>query len=113
MSKTKKLNELFLSEGIEILLQAEEENWKQRRFQRLDKQAVFQYKASLEERQTQESHGINKSLVAPLATCEFIEKGESVLITGATKASTIISSHNSLFAAGMWLLKRKPLQMQS
>jgi DNA replication protein DnaC len=84
LSETRKLHELSLSEGMELLLQAEEEARKQRRFQRLDKQAGFRYKASLEELQVQDSRGIDKSLVASLATCEFIEKGESVLITGAT-----------------------------
>jgi DNA replication protein DnaC len=84
LSETRKLHELSLSEGMELLLQAEEEARKQRRFQRLDKQAGFRYKASLEEVQVQDSRGIDKSLVASLATCEFIEKGESVLIAGAT-----------------------------
>jgi DNA replication protein DnaC len=84
LSETRKLHELSLSEGMELLLQAEQEARKQRRFQRLDKQAGFRYKASLEELQVQDSRGIDKSLMASLATCEFIEKGESVLITGAT-----------------------------
>jgi len=84
LSETRKLHELSLSEGMELLLQAEQEARKQRRFQRLDKQAGFRYKASLEELQIQDSRGIDKSLMASLATCEFIEKGESVLITGAT-----------------------------
>lgn len=84
LQETRKLHELSLAEGMELLLQAEEEERTNRRFNRLDKQAGFRYKASLEELRLQDGRGIDKSQVASLASCNFIAKGESILITGAT-----------------------------
>ncbi len=84
LKETRKLNELSLTEGMELLLQAEEEARTNRRFRRLDRQAGFRYKASLEEIRLQDNRGIDRSLVASPAPCDFIAKGESILITGAT-----------------------------
>lgn len=84
LQETRKLHELSLAEGMELLLQAEEEERTNRRFNRLDKQAGFRYKASLEELRLQDGRGIDKSQIASLASCNFIAKGESILITGAT-----------------------------
>ncbi len=84
LQETRKLHELSLTEGMELLLQAEEEERTNRRFNRLNKQAGFRYKASLEELRLQDGRGIDKSQIASLANCDFIEKGESILITGAT-----------------------------
>jgi DNA replication protein DnaC len=84
LKETRKLNELSLPEGMELLLQAEDEARTNRRFRRLDKLAGFRYKASLEELRLQDNRGIDRSLIASLAPCDFIAKGESILITGAT-----------------------------
>ena len=84
LQETRKLHELSLTEGMELLLHAEEEERINRRFKRLDKQAGFRYKASLEELRLQDGRGIDRSQVASLASCDFIAKGESILITGAT-----------------------------
>lgn len=84
LQETRKLHELSLTEGMELLLQAEEEERANRRFNRLDKQAGFRYRASLEELRLQDGRGIDKSQIASLASCDFIAKGESILITGAT-----------------------------
>lgn len=84
LKETRKLNELSLQEGMELLLQAEDEARTNRRFRRLDKLAGFRYKASLEELRLQDNRGIDRSLVVSLAPCDFIAKGESILITGAT-----------------------------
>jgi DNA replication protein DnaC len=82
--ETKKANELSLSEGLEILLQAELQDRDNRRFDRLKKSARFRYQASIEELKYDASRGLDKGLITTLATGEFINKGESVLITGAT-----------------------------
>ncbi|MEA3447793.1 MAG: IS21-like element helper ATPase IstB [Bacteroidota bacterium] len=82
--ETRKVNELSLVEGLEILLQAEQEERINRRFERLQKNAKFRYRASIEEIDYSPERGINKDLLANLATCEYISKGESVLISGAT-----------------------------
>lgn len=84
------LHELSLTEGLKILLQAEKEEREARRFERLRKNARFRYQASLEEISYDASRGLNKSLIMELATCNYIEKGESILITGdAVRASLL------------------------
>jgi DNA replication protein DnaC len=55
-----------------------------RRFDRLQKNARFRYRASIEELTYDSSRGLDKALIANLATGEYLEKGESVLITGKT-----------------------------
>ena len=82
--ETRKQNELSLSQGIELLLQSEQEQRDNNRFDRLRKQAGFRYQASVVEINYDAARGINKGQIADLATAEYLEKGESVLITGAT-----------------------------
>lgn len=84
LKETRQLHELSLPDGLDILLQAEEQERGNRKFKRLEYQASFRYKASLEELRTDPARGIDKSLLATLATGEYLTKGESVLITGAT-----------------------------
>lgn len=82
--ETKKHHELSFSEGLELLLQAEEEEKTNRRFERLRKNARFRYQASIEELQMDASRGLDKELIMTLATGNYLENGESVLITGAS-----------------------------
>lgn len=82
--ETKKHHELTLSEGLELLLQAEEEDKKNRRFDRLRKNARFRYQVSIEELRFDASRGMNKELIMTLATGNYIRDGQSILITGAT-----------------------------
>ncbi len=84
LSETKRMSELTLPEGLEILLQAEIQDRENRRFDRLRKAAMFRYQASVEELNYDASRGLDKGLVSTLATGDYIAKGESVLITGAT-----------------------------
>ena len=82
--ETRKAHELSLGEGLELLLQAEEDERSNNRFERLQKNAKFRYQASIEELTYDASRGLDRSLMATLATCEYITKGESLLITGAS-----------------------------
>jgi len=82
--ETRSHHELSLSEGLEILLQAEEGYRKNNRSERLRKTARFRYQASAEEIIFDTSRGLNKAQISQLITGEFIDKGEAVLITGAT-----------------------------
>lgn len=82
--ETRKHHELSFSEGLEILLQAEHQERKNKRFDRLKKNAGFRYQASVEELHTDASRGMDKELIATLATGTYITNGESVLITGAS-----------------------------
>jgi DNA replication protein DnaC len=82
--ETRRHHELSLSEGMELLLQAEEQERGNKRFERLQKNARFRYQASVEELQFDASRGIDKALISVLSTGDYLAKGETVLITGAT-----------------------------
>lgn len=82
--ETRKSHELSLSEGLTLLLQAEEEDRANRRFEQLKKNARFRYQASVEELRLEAARGLDKGLVLGLATGEYLAKAESVLISGAT-----------------------------
>lgn len=82
--ETRQHHELSLSEGLEILLQSEEEDRANRRFERLKRTAKFRYDATMEELNFGAGRGLNKSQITELATGAYLTKGESVLITGAT-----------------------------
>lgn len=84
LMETKRINELSLPEGLEILLQAEIQDRDNRRFERLLKSAKFRYQASIEELKYDPSRGLDKGLITTLASGDYIAKGQSVLITGAT-----------------------------
>jgi DNA replication protein DnaC len=84
LTETRQTHELSLSEGLEILLQAEELERTNKRFDRLQKNARFRYQASIEELRLDASRGVDKSQIATLVTGDYIAKGESILITGAT-----------------------------
>jgi DNA replication protein DnaC len=82
--ETRRAHELTLAEGLEILLQAEVEERINKRFERLVKEAKFRYQASIEELIYDASRGFDRSIIATLSTSSYIQKGESVLITGSS-----------------------------
>jgi DNA replication protein DnaC len=84
LKESRKLTELSLTDGMELLLDAESLSRDGRRFARLRQHASFRYTASIEEVRVGDARGLNQSLITELATCDYIRKGESVLITGAT-----------------------------
>ena len=84
LMETRKHHELSFTEGMEMMLQAEEDDRSDKRFERLQRCAHFRYQASIEELQMETSRGLDKSLVANLATGDYIAKGEAVLVCGST-----------------------------
>jgi len=82
--ETRRHHELSLDEGLELLLQSEQQHRINSRFERLRKNARFRYQASIEEIVFDTSRGLDKSQVSQLVTGDYINNGESVLITGAT-----------------------------
>lgn len=84
LQETRQLPQLSLNEGLELLLQAETEERDHRRFKRLKQNAGFRYQSSIEEMRMDPQRGIDKQLIYQLSPGDYIEKGESVLITGAT-----------------------------
>lgn len=77
-------HELSLSEGLELLLQSEQEERKNNRFERLRQKAKFRYQSSVEEFNFAHERGLNKEQIGHLAMGDYIKNGESLLITGAT-----------------------------
>jgi DNA replication protein DnaC len=94
LNETRRAHELSLAEGMEILLQAEQQQRENRRFERLHKNARFRYQASLEELIFDPARGLDKALISSLATGEYLEKGESILVAGSsgTGKSFLISA---------------------
>lgn len=84
IKETRKNQSLSLSEGLELLLQAEELERDNRRFKRLETNAAFRYKASLEELKLDKIRGLDDMMLTSLAMGEYITTGEAVLITGST-----------------------------
>ncbi len=84
LTETRKHHELTLTEGLELLLQSEFDERRNRRSDRYRKDARFRYQASLAEVNSDPARGLDKVLLAQLSSGEYISKGESVLITGAT-----------------------------
>ena len=82
--ETRKSHELTLAEGLELLLQAEAEDRTGKRFERLVKEAKFRYQASVEELIYNAARGFDRSIISTLITGNYIQKGESVLITGSS-----------------------------
>lgn len=72
--ETRKVNELSLSDGLELLLQSEEDQRTSNRCARLLKNAAFRYKASIEELSNDPARGIDKSLITRLSLGEYIKK---------------------------------------
>jgi DNA replication protein DnaC len=84
LEETRRTGELSLVDGMTLLLQAEAYQRHENRYQRLLKNAVFRYQASMEEINANPARGIDKMLLSRLATGDYIRQGESVLITGAS-----------------------------
>ena len=84
LRETRQHHELSLSEGLELLLHTEQEDRNNRRFERLKRSAKFRYSATIEEFNFEASRGLNKSQITELAMGNYLSKGESILITGAT-----------------------------
>ena len=83
LQETRKADSLSFSDGLQLLLQAEKDQRKENRNQRLIKEARFRYKASMEEIIFDASRGVEQNKVMQLSSCEFIRRGVPVLITGA------------------------------
>lgn len=73
-------------EMIAHLIDAEWEDRYNRRFERLLKNARFRYQASMEQIDYRGSRNIEKNKMLRFSSCDWITKGESILITGATGA---------------------------
>ncbi len=83
LEETRRITELSLIDGMELLLQGERDKRQDSRNQRLLKNANFRYSASLEEINLEPARGLDKSLLTRLTAGTYIKNGEAVIITGA------------------------------
>ena len=84
LEETRRTRELSLADGMALLLEAETNQRQESRYRRLMKNATFRYQSSMEEVNADPVRGIDKLLLLRLATGDYIRKGESILITGAS-----------------------------
>lgn len=84
LQETRKADSLSFSDGLQLLLQAEQDQRKENRNARLIKEARFRYQVSIEEITIDAARGLTRDRVMRLATCEYIRKGAPVTITGAS-----------------------------
>ena len=83
MQETRQYDSLSLKDGLQLLIQAELDNRMTSRNSRMVKNARFRYQASIGEVIYDSKRGVDKQKVLNLATCDYVRKGVSVLITGA------------------------------
>lgn len=83
MQETRRHDSLSLKDGLQLLIQAELDNRTTSRNSRLVKKARFRYQTSISEVIYDSNRGVDKQKVLNLATCDYVRKGVSVLITGA------------------------------
>jgi DNA replication protein DnaC len=83
LEETKRMHEISFPDGLKLLIQAETDQRETNRLERLMKNANFRYQASIEELTFNAARGIEQSQLLNLAGCNYVRKGESILITGA------------------------------
>lgn len=82
--ETRQCGTMSLTDGLLLMLQAESDHRRNSRQTRLIKEARFRYRATLAETHFEAARGFDRQAVMALATGPYIERGEPVIITGAT-----------------------------
>lgn len=82
--ETRQVDKLTLTDGMQLLIQAERDSRTCNRINRLLKAASFPHPALVEEIDMDPARGVEASLISRLSTCDFIRDGRSIIITGAT-----------------------------
>ena len=77
-------DKLTTDEVVAFLVDAEWDDRYNRKLDRLLKSAKFRYKACFEQVEFKSSRNLNKNNIMRLSTCDWIKKGENIIITGAT-----------------------------
>lgn len=77
-------HDMTVDEVIGNLIDAEWDERYNRKLKRLLNNAKFRYQASLEQTDFSASRNLNKNEFMRLATCDWLKKGQSLIITGPT-----------------------------
>lgn len=83
MVETRDVEKLSLADGMRFLIQEEVDQRRDKRNTRLIKRARFRYGTTIEQLTPDATRGLDKTRLMELSQCDFIRKGQSVLITGA------------------------------
>ena len=97
IEETRKKESLSLDDGLRMLIQYEKD-WRQnKRTARLIKKARFRYNATVADIICDPARGRDKDRVMELATCGYIDRGLSVLVTGPAGVgkSLIVSAYGN------------------
>ena len=92
--ESKTTEQFTIDQLLASLVQAEWEEQENRRTDRLIKNAGFRYPASLEEIDYSYPRNLDKNQILRLVDCNYLERAENVLVTGATglRKSYLISA---------------------
>jgi DNA replication protein DnaC len=82
--ETGKCDEYTADQLIALLIDSEHDDRQTRKINRLITYARFRYKAGVEHIYYDASRNLDKNKIQRIAECDFIKKGENVLITGST-----------------------------
>lgn len=80
--ETHRVDKLSFRDGLQLLLQTEQDTRKTNRIARLLKEAAFPYPASFEELDYDTQRGVDASVISNLGTGEFIHNGGTIVING-------------------------------
>lgn len=80
--KNNQFNELTLDEHLSLLIDHEWEDRQQKKISRLIGQANFKQKADISSISFTEARNLDKNMFNRLATLDFMNKGENIIITG-------------------------------
>lgn len=82
--ETRQCESLSLIDGLQLMLQAEEDHRRNSRQKRLIKEAHFRYDATLAQTHFEAARGFDRNAIMALAAGSYIAHGDAVIITGAT-----------------------------
>ena len=94
-------NDFTPDEMLAHLIEAEWDERYNRKLSRLLKNARFRYQASFEQIDFKTSRGLNKNKLLRLTNCNWINRGENVIISGATgvgKSFLVAFSPNLIYS---------------
>lgn len=83
LCETHRVDKLSFRDGLQLLIQTEQDTRKTNRIARLLKEAAFPYPASFEELDYDSTRGVDASAVSNLGTCRYISDGQTIVINGA------------------------------
>jgi len=82
--ETKSNDGMTIDESLAYLIDAEWDERFNRKLYRLIEQARFRHKAKIEELTYEKTRNLDKGQIIRLSSCDWINKGENIIITGPT-----------------------------